>query len=432
MDQSYLDNYHHEQMDIVLRNKGSLLKQGRVKHYKDIYPDIYKRLKDGNGIGYIRGQVPLKAMVLIYDIVIVSIPPLSIEQIEKRFSVTYEELIRLCNSGLVIPIITDTHEYSAPHFDDLFNLLNPPCSLWARGLGLLSAFNMDNALEIAKEALPVSEIANDQRIYSHWERRLLTDNDSIIKSHIENNVATLYADLCIFGFEEEARKLSDKTPSYIYNRLKKMNEISTYPLLFGMGSQPNYSTFILDDIKDEPSGRFSEIPVVLPERDLKILFEGIGINIDNVSVDDIISYHQDNLGVSLRNALKSFNEEMDNSFTGAMISVNPLSLYTKAEIVQSKVEGALRDLSVNNYSKYNDVHAKMTNMFKIGSVSIGILTPIITQHPELSVIFGSAGVATQLTTIPEDLSLFIMKMGISGLKSKFAANMWIASRKVHK
>lgn len=310
-------------------------------------------------------------------------------------------------------------------------MLNPPCSLWARGLGLLEAFNIENTLDVAKDALPVSDISNDQDIYSHWARRLLSTDEKDIKRHIEDNVATLYADLCIFGFENEARALADKSPSFIYSRLRKMNEILSFPVLFGMGSQPNYSTNKLSDIDSETEFLNNKTPFVLPERDLRILFGGIGININNVSVEEIIAYHNDGLGISLRNALNSFNEEMDTSFTGAVINVNPASLFTKAEAVQTKLETALNELDVNTYAKYNAIDKTMTMAFKIGSVSIGILTPIIANHPELVPVFGPAGFLTQASKLPGDLSSFLMQIGLRGFKSKFAANMWIANRTVH-
>lgn len=427
MDSGYLENYHNSQKEIILRNKGNLIKQKYVKSYKDVYPDVHKRLNHKKGIAYIRGSVPLKAMVLIYDVVIVSIPPLSKEAIEKRFSVTFDELIQLCEVNLVIPVITDATEYTAPYFDQLFELLNPPCSLWARGLGLLEAFNIENTLDVARDALPVSDISNDQSIYSHWARRLSTSDVNVIKNHIEDNVATLYADLCIFGFEDEARKLADKSPSYIYNRLRKMNEILTFPVLFGMGSQPNYSTSKILDINDATRFFDNKTPFALPERDLRILLGGIGININSVSVEEIIAYHNDGLGISLRNALNSFNEEMDTSFTGAVLNVNPPSLFSKAETVQIRLEKALNEL---DYEKINDIDKKMTMAFRIGSVSVGWIAPIIANHPMLAPVFGSAGFVAQFTSIPEDLSFFLMQMGLRGFKSKFAANMWIANRTV--
>ena len=77
--------YHEEQMDIVKQNRIALTKQGYVKGYQDVYPDVYERIHAQKGVAYIRGNVSVKLMAILYDIVIVYIPPLSKKQLETRF-----------------------------------------------------------------------------------------------------------------------------------------------------------------------------------------------------------------------------------------------------------------------------------------------------------------------------------------------------------
>lgn len=159
MNKDDLVRFHLEQMDIVKQNRVKLEKQGYVKGYQDVYPDIYERLMKKKGVAYIRGEVSVKLMALLYDTLVLFIPPLPKDQIEKRFFLTWEELIILCQQGIVIPIIGDAQSYTAPHFDDLFTKLPAkPSSLWARGLSLLDVFHMEETLDEARRILPVDAV----------------------------------------------------------------------------------------------------------------------------------------------------------------------------------------------------------------------------------------------------------------------------------
>lgn len=65
MNKQELLNYKFEQMENITMQANRLRTQGLVRDYKDIYPDIFKRISSNNGTAYIRGNVPLKLMVII-------------------------------------------------------------------------------------------------------------------------------------------------------------------------------------------------------------------------------------------------------------------------------------------------------------------------------------------------------------------------------
>ena len=228
--------YHEQQMDQIKQNRSFLTQQGYVRSYRDVYPDIYERIHQKKGVAYIRGRVSIKLMAILYDTVIVYIPPLSKKQLETRFYLkSWNELITLCQHGIVIPIIGKAPNYTASHFDDLFDKLpGKPASLWARGLGLLDVFGMSNSLEIAKEVMPVSEIANNEIVYKKWAKKYIRRNEDFIRERIKDDVAVQYADLCIFGCRNEAESLKDLPPYELYKNLKLLNEVRTYPILFGL------------------------------------------------------------------------------------------------------------------------------------------------------------------------------------------------------
>lgn len=61
-----LHEYHIQQGNIISSNSERLSKQGLVKDYKDIYPDLKGIFSDpGSSVSYIRGNVPLKLTSLL-------------------------------------------------------------------------------------------------------------------------------------------------------------------------------------------------------------------------------------------------------------------------------------------------------------------------------------------------------------------------------
>ena len=88
--------FHEKQMDMIKQNQATLNAQGYVKGYRDVYPDIYERVHSQKGVAYVRGNVSIKLMAILYDTVIVYIPPLSQKQLELRFYLKdWNELIAL-------------------------------------------------------------------------------------------------------------------------------------------------------------------------------------------------------------------------------------------------------------------------------------------------------------------------------------------------
>lgn len=426
--------FHEKQMDRIRINQAVLNEQGYVKGYRDVYPDIYDRIHKKKGIAYARGNVSIKLMTILYDTVIVYIPPLPKKQLELRFCLNgWDELITLCQQEIIIPIIGKAELYTAPHFDDLFTKLpSGPYSLWARGLGLLDIFGMSNALERAKEVMPIDAIANDKVVHKMWEKKYRNNNEDFIKKRIKDDVAVQYADLCIFGCKNEIESYLMLPPSEVYQKLNLLNEIRTYPVLFGLESQANFDYSKLARISTMPIRPQFNIPQALPENELGILYRGIGIDIDNVSVNEIIAYHNDGMGRKLRSALSYFNDYC-NAKIGRSEQMDLSQVYGRAEAFQKQLKEAIADLNSNNYYlKLDRLEKTITKFLRIGTVAIGT---IIATHPNSSEALSVASIiacgASIIEVIPETLSSELVRLVAQGTHSKFIANMWYARKNVN-
>jgi len=207
-----------------------------------------------------------------------------------------------------------------------------------------------------------------------------------------------------------------------------MNEIRTYPTLFGLESQPNYNTAKLGDLSDIQINRhFNPLPV--PTNELEILFGGIGIDIDNISIVDIVQYHTDGLGVQLRKALNSFNEYCDKKLKYKH-DIDGITIYDKAELFQGKLKSAMRELTPKKFEKIDKINKNLANTFTIGSVAIGALLPTLLNNtaPQFFAYSLGGAVATITLSLPDKLAEFITKIEVGGFQSKFLANMWTAKR----
>lgn len=440
MNKRELKIYHEEQMKIILNNSCKLNQQGLVESYEDVYPDVCKYLGPKKRVAYIRGRVSIKMMALLYDVVIVYIPSYAKEVLEKRFALNdWDELIRLCQQGIVIPIIGRAEEYTAKHFNDLFKELpKMPYSLWARGLALLDVFGMSDTLEIAREVLPVDKIAEDKRIFNYWKKIYTHKDEDFIKDRIKKDIAVQYADLCIFGCENEAKAFAlEKDTKLIYDGIKLLNEIRTYPILFGMQSQANIDCSKLNDLAKLPISTQINVQQSLPERELKILFDGIGININEIGVSEIIAYHQDHLGELLRTALSSFNEYCDGQIRDNK-AVDISQVLSRAETLQHRLSDAIDDLKIKNYYKdLDDKYRNTTAFLSIGAIVAGQAIAFCSNPTNangatiasITTLAGTGGLI--IAKFPQTIASMLVRLGMQR-RNKFVANMWYTKKVIGK
>lgn len=171
------------------------------------------------------------------------------------------------------------------------------------------------------------------------------------------------------------------------------------------------------------------MPQALPEDELEILYRGIGIDVDSVSVTDIIAYHNDGLGKKLRSALTYFNDYCDIKI-GKTEQIDLTQVYERAEAFQKELKEAINDLNCNNYYLKLDKSQKtITKVLQIGTVAAGA---IIATNPDASQILSVASVVAAgfsiIEAVPESIADVLVKFGAQGIHSKFVANMWSAKK----
>lgn len=426
-----LHEYHIQQGNIISSNSERLSKQGLVKDYKDIYPDLKGIFSDpGSSVSYIRGNVPLKLTSLLYDKTIVYLPPWPKDLIEKRFGLSYKDFLTLCRNNIVIPIIGNSHDYSASHFEPLFRGKLPPPSLWARGVALLDVFGMSDTLEIARQKIPVERIASTLEIQKKWADKLPGISKDDLKKAIMDDVSVMYADLCIFGYEYEAQEVGRfQDMQKVYESLQILNEAITYPVLFGLDSQATYNP---DKFKNSISKlyvkpQYSVQPLPIPP-DLEVLLQGIGVNVDTISLEDIIKYRNDGFGVALRKALNSFEDYCNKALNGD----KPLErdyILAYAETFQKQIKMATCELTPQKYKKFDTFEKHLMTSIKIGGFGIGGLLgyTIDGNLATIAVISGfTGGILKEILTFPKakEIVNWILNFCLTRNNSKYMVNIW--------
>ena len=137
---------------VKVHQSENVINKKYITHYNDLYPE----LTNLNNIAYIRGETDLKTIALLYDRVVVFIPPVSEQHIISQYNITYNELIMLCKEGIVIPLIGDPLDYDYNTYKELFSL--EPISVLSRGLAVLDKIGMENYIEKAAVDLPMDKI----------------------------------------------------------------------------------------------------------------------------------------------------------------------------------------------------------------------------------------------------------------------------------
>ena len=402
-----------------------------VKDYYDVYPDLKDILSiPGSSVSYIRGDVSLKMSALLYDKTIVYLPPWPQNLIEKRFGISYKEFLSLCQNNIIIPIIGDPHDYSAEYFQPLFKLKIQPPSLWARGIALLDIFGIGNVLDVARQKIPVDQIACTPEIQKKWSERLPYADENTRKQAIMNDISVMYADMCIFGYEHEAQEMGKfLDPQKAYESLQVFNEAITYPVLFGLNSRPTYNPDKLENSLSKLyiNPQFNIPPIPIPP-DLEVLLQGIGIDIETITLEDIIKYRQDGLGVALREALRSFEDYCNNGLNGENL-LDRDSILERAEKFQKQIRTAIGELTPQKYKEFNMIEKCITTSIKIGGFGVGGVLGY-TIDGGIATVAGISGfsgaVLSEILTYPkaQEAVNWVVEACLSHKNSKYMVNLW--------
>ena len=359
---SYFEKYEADERSIARKYAAKAMSKGIVTRAERIYSDIHKSRR----LAYYRQGVPLLPLLFLYEQVVVYIPPCSQEEIKKRFEVSWDVLIKLIKSNLIIPIIGHPPYYvDQPYLKELFDY--KPASVWARGDEL--ALEFANGREYWKHADMLTTPAHyfsDFTIIEKFKRQFPELTNTELAKRIDNEVKTNYVDLCIFGYENLATSLlMEDCRKWGARAIIDFSEKIVYPSLIGLGGTPNYAlnkaTYSLpQSIKITPE------KAIGPE--LSILTDGLSLTIDERFTPDIaIQFHKDAMSKALWNAL----EALENAVAEKGVSKD--DLINRAHAATEIVTKTVRELNGAYYqimkSKTYRTTGEITDfLFKVVSI----------------------------------------------------------------
>lgn len=413
-----LEEYELEQQIFLQRNSNSLNQKRYIESAIDLYPEV----KNIKSVCYIRGNVPMKAMLLLYEKIVVFVPPATKECLERRFGLPYDEFIELCRSGLVQPLIGHAVEYTDDIFIELLKL-KPP-SVWARGVGSLSILQMDDVLEEAKNRLPVKKIAMLPLVRREWREHFGNIGEGELTERIIREISTLYADLCVFGYKSIADKLAKelKDEKKIIRQLKFLNEILTYPILFGLGGSPNYSYDKLRSKSRTIKLYLNEKTQIVPLELLNVL-EDIGLSINSLDINKIIEFRSKNIGKYIIDLLYDF-EENANLFQNHQETVD--TVLAKAFILKQELQNFNKEI-IPTLTNAKKIEKQVDVSIKIGCAVLGGLLGVYIGQDGTAIpctVLGSIGAEMLSSFIPEESKDILTQKVISKKFSAKTANLW--------
>lgn len=170
-------------------------------------------------------------------------------------------------------------------------------------------------------------------------------------------------------------------------------------------------------------------PDYFPQNDLEILYRGIGVDVDAISVHDIIRFHNDHLGEKVREALRFFNDYCDQNIASQSV-LDSSQVLTRAELFQKRLNEAVVDLNTHGYyHKLDKAEACVEKLFKIGAVTFGL---VFAFDPSLSRIVSVASLAASggivISAMPETVANLVVRSVSDEIYSPFVSNMWQAKK----
>lgn len=427
LDYDFLLDYEIKERNIIKRAKLETTTAQYITSAYEMYPDI--RLDDG--AVYLRGDVPLKLLLLLYDKIIIFMPPANRDYFEKKYNLPFDDFLTLCRKGIVVPLIAHPTDYTDNCFRELFEL-NPP-SVWARGISLLNTFNLD--FDEAQRVLPLKRIAAFANVRKQWRRHYPFVSEEQLTENIVRELSTLYADLIVFGFQDVANnlvKLNIPDCQLVYY-LKVLNEILTYPNLFGLGGTP---VFDHQGVKEKFNYSFSLMdahPTTTPEivcPSLKYVLEDFDIYFSQLTIKQLMDYHRDNLTKKMRTAIKDLQQESQKMLSADSISIDNICEYA------DKVNNALYDfhkqVGTDIVKSIKCIESNVNNQIALGGLTLGnyLVQNESGQNVDISYLSVFDAINTR-DMLPKDLQRIISSKIIVERFSPSVASLWEIHNTVH-
>jgi hypothetical protein len=396
-----------------IRNKG------KVESPKDIYPDIALT----ETLTYRTGNVPLSHLLLLYEKLVLYIPPSSKEILEKKWSVPFETVISLCEQEYIIPLIGHITEYSKPHFAPLLKL-KPP-SIWARGLTLLTELGHEDKIIEKNCPLPIDKMASVRAIRKKYEQHFPYSAKKDLHEIVKRELLTYYADLWLFGEGELADTLGNiSNPELIAERLFITNRICSYPVLFGLGGTANFDlqTFSQTDYNRHFVHSSKDYKII--PKDLDILLKGVDLHFNDLTLDKVMEFHSSGAAQELRSALFQFEEYSKKIIRSNNRVGNDIEEYLLvAEQFERKIKEVGRDLASPDFrKKVKNIERNWDYGLRMGGVVVGSSLCFLLENPTLGIVTGTSALFDKL--LPLSMKDKIIRKHIDKKFYPGVSNMW--------
>lgn len=427
IDSDFLYSYELKERSIIKRTQFISSKIPYATSSKELYPDI----DINGGTVYLRGSVPLKLLLLLYDKIILFMPPANREYFENKYHLSFDDILTLCRKKIIIPLIAHPTDYKDDCFRDLFEL-NPP-SVWSRGISLMNVFNMD--FEAIQGRLPLKRIAAFASVRKQWRRHYPLVTEELLTENIVRELSTLCADLIVFGYDDIIDNLIDlKVPDYqLVNYLKTLNEILTYPYLFGLGGTP---IFDYKDIKNISKYNFSiketafnEPEIVCPS--LKYVLEDFEIYFNDLSIYQLIEYHNDHFAKKMRKAIMDLQQVSSSMLVKKSISIDEIC--NCADNLNFALEDFHKQVGSDISLAIKKTEKEVYNQISLGSVTLGNYLVHNTRGNNIDIAYlSNFNTLNAISLFPTDLQRIISSKVIAERFSPSVATLWEISNKIHK
>jgi hypothetical protein len=258
-----------------------------------------------------------------------------------------------------------------------------------------------------------------------FARLFPTATPAELTSRIELDILTNYADLWICGEGVVADGLAAlKDPATIYAALLTLNEVRTYPLLFGLGGTANYSVanFKEEAPLMEPFGRkLKPRGAPLPES-LDMLLRGIRIDVRQLRAADLIALHASGDAERLRTAVRLFEDEA--ALLSASKGIPSDDFIESAVVLEDRLQDVAREiLNPTTQRSMDKTDRAVGYTLKAGVPAVGAVLGTIAGGPEGAIVGLGIGKTVE-TLLPELARSRLSELAIGKRFSPGLANLW--------
>lgn len=301
-----------------------------MRSVEDLYPDLSLPAS----VGYTRLGVPLLPMTLLYERLVVYVPPVDSRALQARWGMAYNDFLRLVDAGIVQPLIGRVTDYTGKQFRLLLEAGPPVPSVWTRGLTLLGECDLDWTLRPESYRLDFDELAMQPSLLTKYRKHFPRLTQTALHERIKAELLTNLADLALFGEHDlldEIQRADGSVPSDDLARtILLLSEVRAYPTLFGLGGTANYDKRYIaalpnigDDIRwamSQPNSRH------LSQDTLSALLRNIGFDVSKLTVDQVLEFHTTPDARTLRRTLQRFEVQAQKtvSTTGVPPDLDPV------------------------------------------------------------------------------------------------------------